>query len=40
MKNSTKETIDNYAHKGWEPGSFIKSFLANDLMIPADCHGR
>ena len=27
----TKETIDNYANKGWDPGSFVHAVLANDL---------
>lgn len=32
MKRSTKETIDNYVEKGWEPGGFVGAVLANDLM--------
>ena len=28
----TKQTIDNYVHKGWEPGDFVRAVMANDLM--------
>jgi len=32
MRPDIKETIDNYVSKGWEPGGFLLSVLANDLM--------
>lgn len=28
----TKATIDNYIHKGWEPGNFVGHVLSNDLF--------
>lgn len=32
MKQTTKDTIDNYVKHGLEPGGFITAVLANDLM--------
>jgi len=32
MRESTKNTIDNYVNKGWDPGGHITAVLANDLM--------
>lgn len=32
MKQTTKDTIDNYVTKNWEPGGFVTAVLANDLM--------
>ena len=37
MKQETKETIDNYVEKGWEPGSFVRACLENNLR---DAIGR
>ena len=31
MKRETKETIDNYVEKGWEPGGFVRACLENNL---------
>ena len=32
MKRDTKETIDNYVTKNWEPGGFVTAVLENNLM--------
>ena len=32
VPEKTRETIENYIQKGWHPGSFVKSVLANDLV--------
>lgn len=32
IPESTLETIDNYVTYGYEPGDFVRSVLANDLM--------
>ena len=28
----TKDTIDNFVSKGWKPGGFVRSVLANDFL--------
>ena len=32
MKQSTKDTIDNYVKYGYEPGGFVTAVLENNLM--------
>lgn len=31
MRKDIKDTIDNYVEKGFPPGGFVESVLANDL---------
>lgn len=32
MRQDTKDTIDNYVTKNWEPGGFVTAVLENNLM--------
>lgn len=32
IKQDTIDAINNYVEKGWEPGSFVRAVLENDLM--------
>ena len=39
----TKQTIDDYVNKFWEPGDFVRAVLENNLMEAfgrADIHNR
>ena len=32
VRQDTIDTINNYVTKGWEPGSFVRAVLENNLM--------
>ena len=43
IKQDTIDSIMNYVQKGWEPGSFVRAALENNLMLAmgyADSYNR